>query len=258
MEFKPSYDLYRRIIRDIKASGKYADYADVIYGNKKDEFVIMRHDVEFSMERAYELSLVESGMDFCSTYFIQITNNSYNAFSKRSIDMMHDMADRGHHIGLHYHCNGEKDAETVRDGVRDQIRIMTEIVDLPIDRFSFHRPAKEIYYYKTHIRGIINAYSPDFFSYAENVDGSTKLEVKYIADSKHRWNYGYPDLETFHRYPKIQLLLHPFSWTNEGYDNMNNFYTLINEKQKTLIETMDEEFLRFREVRKDIEEKLGK
>lgn len=253
MEFKPNYNIYRKIIREIQESGSYCDYVEAI---EREKFIIMRHDVEFSMERAYNLSLVESDLGFQSTYFIQLTNNSYNALSKRNIDLMHDMAERGHHIGLHYHLNGQKDAIAVRDGVRDQLRIMSEMVGLNIDRYSFHRPVKEVYYYNIRIDGVINAYSPEFFSYADNVDEDTKLEVKYIADSKHKWNYGFPNAEIFSKYSKIQILIHPFSWTQEGYDNLNNFRTLIAEKQSTLIDTMDNEFMRFREVRSEIEKTL--
>ncbi len=253
MDFKPSYDVYRQIIKDVKASGKQCSFHDAL---DKDEFLIMRHDVEFSLERAYAMSLVETEMDFASTYFVQITNNSYNALSKRGIDMMRDMACRGHHIGLHYHLNGQKDALAVRDGVRDQLRIMSEVAGMAIDTYSFHRPTKDIYYYNINIDGTINAYSSEFFTYAEHVADDTQLEVKYIADSKHRWNYGYPDIETFKKYPKIQLLIHPFSWTEEGYDNLHNFYALIGEKQAALIDTLDDEFMRFKEVRGDVEKML--
>ena len=254
IEFKPSYEVYRQIIRDIQKTGKECKYDEAV---NKDEFIIMRHDVEFSLERAYNLSLVESEMGFTSTYFVQITNNSYNALSKRGIDMMRDMAYRGHIIGLHYHLNGQTDALAVRDGVRDQLRIMSEMVGLPINTYSFHRPTKDVYYYKIRIDGTYNAYGSEYFTYAENVDESTDLDVKYIADSKHRWNYGYPNYETLIKYPKIQLLLHPFSWSEEGWDNMNNFYHLIQEKQATLIDTLDDEFLRFKEVRAEVERKLG-
>lgn len=248
-DFMPSFDEYRNIIRAIKKTNKYMDYTDAI---GKDEFVLMRHDIEFSIDRAYELSLVESEEDFFSTYFVQITNNSYNALSKKSIDKLHDMADRGHYIGLHYHLNGQLDPVAVRDGVRDQLRIMSEMLGMKIDRYSFHRPVKEVYYYNISVPNTINAYSKEFFSYAEKVDDATELDVKYIADSKHRWNYGYPDYETLMQNKKVQILVHPFSWTESGYDNLNNFVSLIDEKQLELIDTLTDEFQRFREVREPI------
>lgn len=245
-EFIPSFQVYREIIRDIKRTGKACGYKEA---QTRDAFLIMRHDIEFSIDRAFRLSQIESGMDFSSTYFVQITNNSYNPFSRKNVQLLRKMADNGHTIGLHYHLNGQRDAVQVRDGVRDQLRIMSEMLGMQINCFSFHRPVKEVYYYSIQIPNTFNAYSPAFFTFAEQVDEQTELEVKYIADSKHRWNYAYPDYQTFMRYPKIQLLIHPFSWTETGYDNLNNFRTLIEEKQDELIATLDDEFQRFREVK---------
>ena len=141
---------------------------------------------------------------------------------------------------------------SVRDGVRDQLRIMSEMLEMPIDTYSFHRPLKEVYYYNITIPHTINAYSSHFFSYADIVDDNTKLDVKYIADSKHRWNYGYPDYKTLMMYKKVQLLIHPFSWTEKGYDNYENFVHLIDEKNNELIETLTNEFQRFREIKEKI------
>ena len=70
-----SFDDYREIIRAIKATGRYATYEEAL---EKDSFVIMRHDVEYSVERAHALAKVEESMDFRSTFFFQWTNNSYN------------------------------------------------------------------------------------------------------------------------------------------------------------------------------------
>ena len=76
-----SYDEYRKIIKSIQESGKQATFEEAI---EMQEFVIMRHDVEFSVDRAYQLSKVEKEMDFTSTYFFQWTNNSYNLLSRRN------------------------------------------------------------------------------------------------------------------------------------------------------------------------------
>ena len=70
-----SYEEYREIIRIIKESGRYCGYKAAL---ERDSFVIMRHDVEYSVERAYELSKVEESMDFTSNFFFQWTNNSDN------------------------------------------------------------------------------------------------------------------------------------------------------------------------------------
>ena len=68
-----SYDDYREIIRIIKAAGLQADYGSALH---RDKFIIMRHDVEYSVERAYALAKVESSMDFTSTFFFNFLFDS--------------------------------------------------------------------------------------------------------------------------------------------------------------------------------------
>ena len=36
-------------------------------------------------------------------------------------------------------------------------------------------------------------------------------------------------------------LTHPFSWSEDGYDNINNFTKLIRERNEELLTSMDDE-----------------
>ena len=76
-KFQPSYDNYRKIIRAFKESGKYMDFPDAL---DKEEFLLLHHDVEFSLDKAYALAKVEAEEEFVSSYMVQITNNAYNAW----------------------------------------------------------------------------------------------------------------------------------------------------------------------------------
>lgn len=242
MEFIPSYNHYRSILDNIIASNKYCDYWAAMH---KDEFIVLRHDIEFSVERAYQMSLIESEKGISSTYFIQITNNAYNAFSMPNKHLVMDMHARGHKIGLHYHLAGETNPLAVRDGIRDQIRILSEMYGFPVDRFSIHRPIREVQYNSIPINGVINAYSPEFFTLVDCIDENTALSVKYIADSQHRWNYGVPDAKSLASNKKIQLLIHPDFWSESGHDEKNNFNQLIFEHTQTYIHTLDSECKHF-------------
>ena len=94
-----SYEDYKEIIRIIQSTGNQAGYEEALTA---DKFVIMRHDVEYSVDRAYALAKVESSMDFTSTFFFQWTNNSYNILSRRNQDLIKDMHERGHVIGMRW------------------------------------------------------------------------------------------------------------------------------------------------------------
>ena len=113
-----SYDDYKEIIRIIKSTKRQANYKDALY---RDNFIIMRHDVEYSVERAYALAKVESSMDFSSTFFFQWTNNSYNLLSRKNRDLICDMHERGQNIGAsfcferHDGYAGSKETDCERD-----------------------------------------------------------------------------------------------------------------------------------------------
>ncbi|MCR4650592.1 MAG: hypothetical protein K5662_02440 [Lachnospiraceae bacterium] len=241
-----SYEDYREIIRLLKESGRYCSFKDAI---GKDKFCIMRHDVEYSVERAYALSKVEESMDFTSTYFFQWTNNSYNILSRKNMDMIKDMHERGQTIGLHYALNGLTDMDMIRERIVKEMNILTEMFGFKIDTFSIHRPSKDVLRENIKLKGIINAYQNDFFTFAENVTDDTPVAVKYMSDANHIWRYGYPDAANIAGHDKVQILVHPFAWTKKGYDNFDNYKSLIREKEQELIESIDNECKDFTEYR---------
>ena len=48
---------------------------------------------------------------------------------------------------------------------------------------------------------------------------------------------------------RVQILTHPYSWTKKGYDNLENFRTLIQERNEELMDTIDNECKHFASVR---------
>lgn len=241
-----SYEDYKEIIRIIKSTGRYTDYKHAI---ERDKFVLMRHDVEYSVERAYDLAKVEESMDFTSTFFFQWTNNSYNLLSRRNLDMIRDMHERGQTIGLHYALNGLTDMEQAKVQIKKEIDMLSEMCGFQIDTFSVHRPSKDILRANIKLPGILNAYQDEFFTFAEEVDENTPVAVKYLSDANHIWRYGYPDEANICGNDKVQILVHPFAWHKNGYDNFNNYIALVEEKYAQMIESIDAECKDFGEYK---------
>lgn len=241
-----SFEDYREILRIIKSTGLQAGYKEAL---GRDRFIIMRHDVEYSVERAYDLSRVEESMDFTSTYFFQWTNNSYNILSRKNMDMLKDMHERGHVIGLHYALNGMTDMNQVRGQIVKEMDILSEMFGFKVDIFSVHRPSKDVLRENIKLPGILNAYQDDFFTFAENITEETPVAVKYMSDANHIWRYGYPDKKNILAYDKVQILTHPFAWTKAGYDNLDNYKHLVKEKTQEVIHSIDNECKDFGEYK---------
>ena len=46
-----------------------------------DTYCIIRHDVEFSVDRALQLAILENKLGISTTYLFQIRNNTYNSLT---------------------------------------------------------------------------------------------------------------------------------------------------------------------------------
>lgn len=241
-----SYDDYKEIIRIIKSTGLQADYKEAL---TRDRFIIMRHDVEYSVERAWKLAKVERSMDFTSTFFFQWTNNSYNILSRRNQEMVRDMHERGQNIGLHFALNGLTDMEEIRKKIVKEMEMLSEMFGFTIDTFSIHRPSRDVLRENIKLPGIINAYQDEFFTFADNVTEDTPVKVKYLSDANHIWRYGYPDEKNIKGYDKVQILTHPFGWTKKGFDNFDNYKSLLSEKIAEIVDSVDAECKDFSEYR---------
>lgn len=241
-----SFGTYRKLLRDIRESGKNCDYTDVLSGHM-DKFLILRHDIEFSVDRAARLFELECEEGVASSFFVQITNNAYNPFSEKNKEYLKRIHKMGGRIGLHYHRGDKDDLQEIKEEIVLQARMLGEMLDIPIDRFSFHRPLREHLAADMKIDGLINAYGHEFFSYSEKPEENP--DVKYISDSNHEWKYGNPGNETFQEYDRIQLLVHPLSWSKEGAEHVENFQMLVQEKHDEFVDTIEREWKTFDQLR---------
>lgn len=239
-----SFDNYIKMLSLIKKIGTLTDYSEIT--EHTDKFIILRHDVEFSPRRAYNLALLENQENISSTYFFQLTNNAYNILSGENITRLKEIHYMGHHIGLHFHLHGSNDLNEIKNRIKYECEILSKALAINIDRFSFHRPSSLVLENNIEIPGIINAYNPLYFTYVKDVaDIDFQKHVKYIADSRNEWSYTspwtYPCLELFEYYPKLQILCHPYSWCHESFNVLENLKSVIEENKREFINTLNNE-----------------
>lgn len=164
-----SYSEYVNMMDIIKKSGKLAAFDEALH---RDKFVIMRHDVEFSVSRAYNLAKLEYENNFVSNYFFQVANNAYNVFSRPNADMINKIIDMGHKVGLHFHLNGRTDLDLIKQAVIDEFQMLKTKIPFVSPIFSFHRPTQNVLAANIHIDGLLNAYQNDFFSFVYDINST--------------------------------------------------------------------------------------
>ena len=238
-----SYAEYRFILQELSKRLEIIDYADI--SENTENFCVIRHDIEFSIERALVMAKIESEMNVKTSYFFQITNNTYNIFSSENIAIVCKIASLGHKIGLHFSPSSDDEDQVKKEFFRMK-KVFEEMLPVKLDRFSFHRPNlnSNILSKNIKIDGIINVYSDLFFEYFDDeIPGDPR--VKYISDSNHQWKYGHPLDITDNSWKKVHVLIHPFSWSVDGGGNFDNYLGLLAEKNNRLLESIDNEISNF-------------
>jgi len=234
-----SYNEYSCILNRIQEHIPIKTFDEI---NKESiRYCVIRHDVEYSIERAHALAKVESELNVKSTYVFQICNNNYNPFSHKNRKLIHEIYKLGHDIGVHVHLgNFDELNDNVENYIIKQAQILSLALDYPVNKFSIHRPLKRHIEHAIHIPGYINMSDVNFFTYTDQFN-IYNLPVTYLADSNHTWKYGHPMEIDFSKISKLQLNCHPFSWTEKGLDNWNNFNILTIEKQIEALDSINEE-----------------
>jgi hypothetical protein len=232
-----SFSEYRNIIKLIQQFLPIVDFASVT--DKTDKYCVIRHDIEFSIDRAAKLAEVENELGISTTYTVQLRNNTYNALSEKNIKQIHYIRELGHCIALHQNppLMPEKD---LKKYVLKDIETLEHYYGFKIDRYAFHRPKQEQLKIYLDIPGKINCYGKKYFHYFEG-EPPIELDVTYLADSNHKWKYGHPIAIDFNTVYKLQLNIHPFSWTERGYENYKNFLSLNEERKTEMLFDMESE-----------------
>jgi hypothetical protein len=236
-----SYDEYKEIISLIQEYLPIVDFNDVI-DNNLDKYCVIRHDVEYSLDRALQLAKLENELNVKSTYCIQVRNNIYNAISDKNIELVKQIHTLGHEIALHQDPPAGLDDFGLQRYLLQDIRVLSAYYDLPIKVFSYHRPKQEYLQKYFTVGDLINTNGNKFFHYF-NGKGTIKPEerdVTYLADSNHLWKWGDPKDVDFSKINKLQMNMHPYSWSKEGLNNLDNTIYVVKERTQELTHSMTE------------------
>jgi hypothetical protein len=198
-EFTPAG--YRSLISTLCEHGYQArPYSDI---DPESKHVLLRHDIDISVEAAHRIASIEAGFGLSATYFILLTSELYNPLSLDARSLLRDIHNMGHWIGLHFDAASvQGDADVLEHEAIRQCEILETALSSRIDVVSHHRPAPNIQGNPKAVAGRIHAYQPKFFS-----------EIGYCSDSGGRWRHSHPfDHPSFLAGKALQLVTHPVWW----------------------------------------------
>ena len=176
-------DHYREILRAAREGGyRFAGFD----GSPAHGDLLLRHDVDLSLEAALAMAELEAEENATTTYLLMTRSVFYNLASREGEAALGRLRALGHRVGLHAvypHAD----------------------LDERFDRVvAWHNP--EPAYMSAPIDGAVNVMEETYFDPAA-----------YRSDSNHRWRSGCPHEELrAGAFPWLQLLVHPEIWVYPG------------------------------------------
>ena len=174
---------YRELLDAARAGGyRFASFDDP----PRRGDLLLRHDVDLSLDAALRLAELEAEAGAAATYFLMTESVFYNLASTEGVTALSRLRELGHRVGLH---------AVYPNAVLD-------------DRFdpvvAWHNPDPE--YMTTPIAGAVNVMGEGWFA-----------PPTYRSDSNQRWRSGCPHEELrAGAFPWLQLLTHPELWVYPG------------------------------------------
>jgi len=189
--------------RELLQAGREGGYRFATFEQPPSEGdVLLRHDVDLSLDAAVRLAELESEEEATATYFLMTGSVFYNLASREGIDAMERLRGLGHRIGLHaVHPTAEL------DGRFDAV-------------VAWHNPDPE--FMTAPIAGAVNVMQEGWF------DPAT-----YRSDSNQHWRSGCPHDELrAGAFPWLQLLTHPEIWVYPGKTMGETMRAMLDEERE--------------------------
>lgn len=183
------------------------NYDFVFFNNYSQckKYIVLRHDVDYSVESALAMAEIENEINIKSTFLFYLRCSFYNMLEPGEIDKIKQIQSLGHNIGIHFDVNSYeiKNAIDLERALNFEKEIFSKFIDGNLDTFSFHNPTLIAgnEFDSEEYAGLINTYSKKWKS------------KKYCSDSNGYWRYERLfDLVLSNQYSEIQVLVHPGHW----------------------------------------------
>ena len=170
--------------------------------------VLLRHDVDLSLEAAVALAELEAELEAAATYFLMTESVFYNLSSPAGERALERLRALGHRIGLHaIHPRASI------DGRFDPV-------------IAWHNPDPK--FISAPVDGVANAMEPRFF-----------VPGRYRSDSNQHWREGCPhEALASGDFEWLQLLTHPEIWVYPGATMRETMLAMLDAERNVRLEEL--------------------
>jgi hypothetical protein len=173
--------------------------------------VLLRHDVDLSLDAALRMAELEAEEGAAATYFLMTESVFYNLASTEGRTAVERLRELGHRLGLHAVWPNAR-----LDGRFDPV-------------VAWHNPDPE--YMSAPVDGAVNVMQPPWFS-----------PETYRSDSNQRWRHGCPHEQlAAGAFPWLQLLTHPEIWAYPGGTMAETMRAMLDAERERRLQQLVED-----------------
>ena len=172
----------------------------------------LRHDIDYSIEMAYEMALVNESLGVRATFLFLLRSDLYNLLSARSLDRVQRIHDAGQLVGLHLPCppHAGVDEDGARQWVACEFELLRRVAPYAEPVFAWHNPpAPWLERFRSlEVPGLVNAYGAGFTQ-----------DCLYRSDSNLRNSVAdFASIFESADIRRLHWLVHPLNWVVGGRD----------------------------------------
>ena len=205
-----SFDLahYRELLEAARTGRYRFAFFD---GEPREGDLILRHDVDLSLDAALRVAELEAEAGARATYFLMTESVFYNLASEEGERALARLRELGHRVGLH--------------AVYPRARLDERFEPV----IAWHNPDPE--YMSAPVDGALNVMEQPWFSPAT-----------YRSDSNQHWRSGCPHDELrAGAFPWLQLLTHPEIWAYAGATMGETMHAMLEAERERRVEQLRED-----------------
>ncbi len=203
-----SFDLdhYRELIAAARAGGYRFAFFDA---TPTAGDLLLRHDVDLSLEAALAMAELESELEAPATYFLMTRSEFYNLDAPSGGAAIDRLRHLGHRVGVHAVY-----PDPAHDGRFNPV-------------LAWHNPDEE--YVTAPVAGLVNVMQPGFFD-----------PEHYRSDSNQRWRHGCPHEALAQReFEWLQLLVHPEIWVYPGATMRETMLSMLDAEHDLRLDRLE-------------------
>lgn len=211
-------DNYRFLLSLAQRNYTFRTYQD--FQSPGGPFILLRHDLDFSVHAARKMAHIEAEAGVVATYFVRLHSEFYNLLEREISHYLIEILELGHHLGLHFDCSyyDIRNEEQLEKLILWEEGILQDLFKREIHAFSFHNPSAEMLRYgNLRYAGLINTYAEYF-----------QKNMTYCSDSNGYWRFRrLEDLLREAQAERLQILIHPEMWQDTLMSPKERIYRCI-------------------------------